>query len=237
VEICGFYLFAGLVLEEGMSENHVLPQQRVLFAPAPEISRFIGVPRLLVQRAAHKPQAPALVCGGRSVSYGELELRSAALARRLHALEMGPESVVAVFLERSPEALVALMGILRAGCTYLPLDPDYPHERLAWMLEDSGASVVLTRDGLRSSLPGAAPLVLSIDGFAEGSFAAAPEPRAIDAADPRGLAYLLYTSGSTGRPKGVGVSHAALLHHVQAMSRAYRLVPRDRVLQFASLSG
>jgi amino acid adenylation domain-containing protein len=222
-----------------MAQHWVFPEQRELFTPTPEVAHFAGVHRLIAERAAQNPKAPALVCAGRSLSYSELEVRSAALARRLRALGVGgggPETVVGVYLERSPEALVAMLGILRAGGTYLPLDPLYPRERLTFMLEDSGAAVLVTREGLRAELPSASPLVVCLDGVGEGSSVSAAGAAGIDAVDPSGLAYILYTSGSSGRPKGVGISHAALLHHAQAMVRAYRLVPRDRVLQFASLS-
>jgi len=220
-----------------MAHHWVFPEQRELFTSTPEVVHFAGVHRLIAERATQTPKAPALVCAGRSLTYSEMEARSAALARRLRALGVGgggPETVVGVYLERSPEALVALLGVLRAGGTYLPLDPLYPRERLAFMLEDSGAAVLVTREGLRAELPAASsPLVVCLDGPGEVSSPAAFE---IDAVDPASLAYILYTSGSSGRPKGVGISHAALLHHAQAMVRAYRLVPRDRVLQFASLS-
>ncbi|HVS00394.1 MAG TPA: amino acid adenylation domain-containing protein [Thermoanaerobaculia bacterium] len=214
-------------------DSFVVPGQRVLLDRVSEGSGFAGIHRRIVWRAALTPEAPAVACGDRSLSYEELEVRSAALACRLRALGVGPETVVGVHLERSPDAVVALLGVLRAGGAYLPLDPAYPRERLAYMLEDSGAAALVTREELRAGLPGRVPLVLSIDGAGEGSGPRTPE---IDEAEPESLAYVLYTSGSSGRPKGVGISHAALAHHAAAMARSFGLATRDRVLQFAALS-
>ena len=180
--------------------------------------------------------APAVLGGGRPWSHGELAARSAALARRLQGIGVGPEVVVGLCLDRSPEMVAALLGILRAGGAYLPLDLSLPRERLAWMLRDAGAAVLVTRGSLLPDLAGLAdalPRVL-IDGLEMEE--TVEEEWEIPDPDPASLAYVLYTSGSTGRPKGVGVSRAALTHHAAAMGRLYGLAPGDRVLQFASLS-
>ncbi|HYG62213.1 MAG TPA: amino acid adenylation domain-containing protein, partial [Thermoanaerobaculia bacterium] len=196
-------------------------------------SGFAGIHQRIALRAERAPEAPALVCGDRCLTFEDLEVRTAALARRLRALGVGPESIVGVHLERSPDAVVALLAVLRAGGAYLPLDPSYPRERLSYMLADSGAAALVTREGLRGSLPQEVPLVLCVDGVGEGSGALLPE---LEEAGPESLAYVLYTSGTSGRPKGVGISHRSLAHHAEAVARAFGLGPRDRVLQFSSLS-
>ncbi|HSK80241.1 MAG TPA: amino acid adenylation domain-containing protein, partial [Thermoanaerobaculia bacterium] len=163
------------------------------------------------------PWAPALVQGEESLSYGELEARVEALATRLRAHGVGPEVVVGIFLERSFDLVVALLAVLRAGGAYLPLDPAYPEERIAFLIQDSGAKHVITRETLKAA----------------GSAGIPAGPLTSPSSS---LAYVLYTSGSTGRPKGVGVPRSALAHHAEVMARRYGLGPGDRVLQFASVS-
>ena len=122
---------------------------------------------------------------------------------------MGPDGRVAIALERSPEMIVALLGTLKAGGAYVPLDPDYPAERLAFMLEDSGASILLTQASLRERLPGGAERTLCLD-TERAWLARQPLTNPGRAVSPRNLAYVIYTSGSTGRPKGVAVEHRGL---------------------------
>jgi amino acid adenylation domain-containing protein len=168
---------------------------------------------LFAEQARRTPRAVALVHGGDSLDYAELDHRASRLARRLRAFGVGPEVRVGICVERSPEMVAALLGVLKAGGAYVPLDPEYPRERLAFMLEDSGASVLLAQDHLRDRLPALPGLsVLSPEGEPDAA-GSAPEPEVdVDAAN---LAYLVYTSGSTGRSKGVAITHgsaAALLH-------------------------
>src|SRR5262249_21246457 len=158
---------------------------------------------------------------------------------------VGPETMVGVSLERSAELIVALLGIWKAGGAYLPLDPDYPAERLGFMLRDAGARVVLTTGSLAERLAG----VLAEDG---ARLVARDAPRlatrlsalpgeAIEAGErlaaltPATLAYVIYTSGSTGQPKGVEVDHGSLGSMAAAIGSAYGLVARDRMLQLASV--
>jgi amino acid adenylation domain-containing protein len=147
--------------------------------PAPEI----GLHQLVAAQAERTPDAVAVIGEAESVTYRELMDRAGRLARHLAALGAGPERIVGVRMERKPDLVASLLGVLQSGAAYLPLDPAYPEERLAFMLEDSGAEIVVTGD-----LPGTAgapPAVFSSDN----------------------LAYLIYTSGSTGRPKAVAVEH------------------------------
>jgi non-ribosomal peptide synthetase component F len=175
--------------------------------------------------------------GGERLSYGEIDRRSSRLAHFLVRQGVGPEIPVGVCLERSPELLVALLAVLKAGGVYLPLDPAYPAERLAFMLEDSGAPLVLVRESLAAEVPSghwkAVPLN-ALEGLlaTEERGATAFVSRAL----PESLAYLIYTSGSTGRPKGVGVSHAAAAEHVEAAAALFDFREDDSVLCFASPS-
>ncbi|MCC6858504.1 MAG: amino acid adenylation domain-containing protein [Bryobacterales bacterium] len=165
--------------------------------------------------AGRAPDAPALVFEGQRLTYGELNARARRLAGELRDLGAGPETLVAISLPRSVEMIVSILGVLQAGCAYLPMDPDYPPERLAFMLEDSGAAVLIDRTGLQ---------VRRAPSFA-------PAPLAL-----RNLAYVIYTSGSTGRPKGVMLHHEGLANLVRAQTRGFGVGPDSRVLQFASFS-
>ncbi|MEA2691015.1 MAG: hypothetical protein QOJ16_402, partial [Acidobacteriota bacterium] len=167
--------------------------------PAPQGT----TPERILARAAERPDATALACGEERVSYGELAARAGRLARHLRSLGVGPEVLVGIATLRSPAMVVGLLGIWLAGGAYLPLDPAYPPERLALMLADSGAPVLLTEERLLPILPPHAARTVCLDrDWPEISRAAAgPDLRA--PAAPAGLAYVLYTSGSTGRPKGV----------------------------------
>ena len=171
--------------------------------------------------------------GAEPLTYAALEKRANHLAHRLAGLGVGPESRVALYLERSPEMLVALLAVLKAGGCYVPVDPAYPADRVRLMLDDCGARVVLTRDGLVSGLPETGATVLAVEPRGTAGEADAP-PRV--AVEPDHAAYVIYTSGSTGRPKGVVVSHRGLAGYAAAAVDLYGIAPGDRVLQFASLS-
>jgi amino acid adenylation domain-containing protein len=163
---------------------------------------------LFQAQAERAPEATALVHGGERLSYRQLDDRACRLARRLRALGIGPEVRVAVLAERSPRMVVALLAILEAGGCYVPLDPSYPRERLSFMLEDSGAALLLAEPGLAGELPAFAGRVELLGGDESGAADAARLPRA---AGPGNLAYLIYTSGSTGRPKAVAIEHRSPL--------------------------
>jgi amino acid adenylation domain-containing protein len=159
------------------------------------------------RRAAERPEAPAVTFGGDTLSYGELNARANRLAHRLRALGVGPETRVGVCLERSAELVVAILAVLKAGGGYVPLDPAYPAERIAFVLEDAGAPVVVATSGVLDRLPGFGGAALRVDADAETIAAESAENVAADAG-PDSLAYVIYTSGSTGKPKGVEVTHA-----------------------------
>ncbi|MET0396224.1 MAG: condensation domain-containing protein, partial [Longimicrobiaceae bacterium] len=164
------------------------------------------VHELFAGQAARTPDAAALTFGSGSVTYAELDRRSDALARRLAALGVGPEARVGICVERSPEMVVGLLAVLKAGGAYVPLDPAYPAERLAFMLADSGARVLLTQERLRGRLPECEIERVVLDGEVAGD-GDAPLPADVSA---ESLAYVIYTSGSTGLPKGTEVPHRAI---------------------------
>lgn len=161
-------------------------------------------------QARRTPEAIALVHREQALTYRELNQRANHLARHLQSLGLGPETSAGIYLPRSLDLVIALLGVLKAGAAYVPLDPSYPRERLGWMLEDAQAAVVLTHQALRASLPSHAAQVVCLDTPECLPGATAPHgPDANVTSDvaPHNLAYVLFTSGSSGRPKGVMVEH------------------------------
>ncbi len=201
-------------------------------APYPDQACFH---HLFAAQAARTPDAPAVTFEGQSLTYAQLERRANQLAHHLRARGVGPETLVGVCVERSLPMIVAILGVMKAGGAYLPLDPAYPQERLAFMLADARPALVLTQERLASGLPvGQVPL-LRLDAdwptIAQGS-----ESPPKSGATPDNLAYVIYTSGSTGRPKGVLVPHRGLCNVSQAQVQTFDVRPGDRVAQFSSLN-
>ena len=164
------------------------------------------VHELFEAQVERTPEAEALVFGEQRLSYRALNDKANHLAHHLRSLGVGPEALVGLCVERSVEMVVGMLGILKAGGAYVPLDPSYPRERLAFMLEDAGASVLLTQERLLDSLPEHGARRLCLDtGWEAISRESAENPRR--AAGPGNLAYVIYTSGSTGKPKGVAIEH------------------------------
>jgi amino acid adenylation domain-containing protein/non-ribosomal peptide synthase protein (TIGR01720 family) len=199
---------------------------------------YVGVIAHIEAQAAQAPSAVAMLWGDERISYGELNARANQLARRLRQWDVGPDRLVGIALARSPEMMVALLAVLKAGGAYLPLDPDYPAERLAHMLRDSAATLLLTQSALLEPL---AP-VLHETGVEAWCIDEASLPAGEDTGNlnveihPDSLAYVIYTSGSTGIPKGVAVTHGPLAMHCEAIGRLYRMTCRDRELQTASIN-
>jgi amino acid adenylation domain-containing protein len=200
-----------------------------------------GIHALVKEQAIRNPDAIALVFGDRHLSFAELDAGAGRLARRLRRLGVGPEVPVGLCAERSPEMVIAMLGILQAGGAYLSLDPAYPKERLAFMLEDAfaqiAAPVLLTQRDIVGRLPGdgafARSTFLWLDERLEENGEGGDLP---ESAAESQLAYLVYTSGSTGRPKAVAVSHLGLPNLAAAQGKAFDVGLGDRVLQFASPS-
>jgi amino acid adenylation domain-containing protein len=193
---------------------------------------------LWARQVAATPDAVAVIAGADRVTYAELDRRAGALAGRLRARGVGPESLVGIWLERSVDQVVALLGVLKAGGAYVPLDPTYPAERLRHMVEDSGVRLAIADEatallpaGLTSVPPqcpeGPLQDVQRLEGVLQGMPADA---------EPGNLAYLIYTSGSTGRPKGVAVTHASISAFLETMAVEPGLTAADRVLGLTPLS-
>src|SRR5579871_4398122 len=181
------------------------------------------------------PDLMAVEAGGRGFTYRQLNQRSNQLARYLKELGVGPESLVGLYVERSPEMIVGLLGILKAGGAYLPLDPGYPKERLHYMLEDSGAAVLLTQSSLSGQLSFAGTTVVLDEGVDYDRIVCQGESNLREVVSPENLAYLIYTSGSTGKPKAVMVQHGGACNLPGAQQQMFQVEPGGRVLQFAAL--
>ncbi|HLL46626.1 MAG TPA: amino acid adenylation domain-containing protein, partial [Longimicrobiaceae bacterium] len=175
-------------------------------AAARDFPRESCVHERFAAQAARTPAGVAVSCEGESLSYAGLERRSNRLAHHLRSLGVGPETRVALCLERAPELVVAVLAVLKAGGAYVPVDPAYPAERIAHVLADSGARVLLTRTPLLERLPGHTAAVLCLDRDAEAIAAQPSDAPEVEVA-PEGAAYVIYTSGSTGKPKGCVVEH------------------------------
>ena len=193
---------------------------------------------LVAEQVARTPDAPAVVFEDKFLSYSDLDGRANQLARLLRDRGVGPDTLVAVCMERSLEMVVALLGALKAGGAYLPLDPSYPAERLQYMLEDAAPRVVLTQHKLRDALPVTQSEVIELDTHCgeisrqSGRRLAASELRL----SSQQLVYVIYTSGSTGKPKGVAMTHRSMVNLIEWHRQVFPESEGRRVLQFAALS-
>ena len=207
-----------------------LPQARIeqarVQAPATDLVQGF------MAQVLRQPHAVALICDGRELTYAALNRQVDALAAHVQGRGIGPETLVAVALPRSEQTIVAFLAVLKAGAAYVPLDLDYPAERLAFMLADSGASLLLCNSDvdLRVAFSAATPRLL-LDQLS----GQAPLPRAVESLAGH-LAYLIYTSGSTGQPKGVAVARQPIARHCQGIIDLYGLNPDSRELHFMSFA-
>jgi amino acid adenylation domain-containing protein/non-ribosomal peptide synthase protein (TIGR01720 family) len=207
----------------GILADPAQPISQLPLLSAPELTRLLTawndtrslyprakcVHQLFEEQVRRTPLSTALVCDEVRLSYAELNARADRVALQLQALGVGPESLVAILLERSVEMVVALLAVLKAGAAYVPADLAYPPERLAFMLEDAQVAVLLTHSRLTQILPGSEVTVLCLDQLQDELFAADDtlQPTPAGLVSEGNLAYVVYTSGSTGRPKGVALTH------------------------------
>ncbi|NIF29958.1 amino acid adenylation domain-containing protein [Pantoea sp. Tr-811] len=194
-----------------------------------------SLPRLAQRIAEHAllcPDAEAVVCGGHKLSYAQLDEQANRLANQLIALGAAPERTIGIALERSVDVIVAFLAVMKTGAAYVPLDIDYPQERLQWIVEDSGMHLLLTSSGIRNRFSKTQSCV-EIDRLPVSEQSTqAPTPLV----DGDNLAYLIYTSGSTGKPKGVAVSQDQIRMHCEAIAELYEMDTATRELLFMSFA-
>ncbi len=217
-----------LELLDGEQRREVLGDGERTAAPFPDLC----LDELFARRARAMPEAAALVAGERVVTYGALDRWAGAIAAELDRRGAGPEVCVAVFLERSPAAIAALLGILRAGAAYVALNPAHPPGRLASLFAEARPGLVVTSRGLRHLLPATAAEVVEVEAIDRNAAGGRELPRAC----PDDLAYVVYTSGSTGRPKGVAVPHRGVVNYLSFVLSAYGIGAGDVVLQLTDLT-
>ena len=197
--------------------------------------RHVCLPQLLEDSFARNPHATAVECLGQSLTYADLDVRSNQIARILLRKGAGPHVLVGLCLERSVEMVVALLGILKAGAAYVPLDPSYPSDRIKYVLDDARVKILVTQPGLTTSLPPTSAEIVTVD----------PEWREFHSEDPGpvaagiesdNLAYVIYTSGSTGRPKGVQLEHRSVVNFLCSMRRNPGMTASDVLVAVTTLS-
>nr|WP_248386495.1 AMP-binding protein [Vibrio sp. ED004] len=193
---------------------------------------------LVTEQAVKCPNSIALKHQNESMSYLELETRSNQLAHSILSQKTTSKSPIGVMMERGVDMIVSMIAVLKAGAPFLPLDPDYPTERLNFMLEDSGAELLLTHSKSRSRCTDA---LNSSDGVTQfcvesAELSGLPSDNSFKRPLAEELAYIIYTSGSTGKPKGVTISHEGLSMHVQTIGQRYGMSEDDVELHFASIS-
>ncbi len=210
-----------------------ISQQERMLSPFDQRSPgATAVPDLVAARVRTTPDALAFTAGGEALTYRELDRRASRLAHRLRSLGVGADVLVGVCLPRSLDLAVALLGVLKAGGAYVPLDPAYPPERLAFMLDDAEAPVLVSTRALTRRLPVGGWELVELDAPESGAHPAEAPSLEVSPGD---LAYVIYTSGSTGRPKGVEITHGGLANLVAWHNDAFRVTAADRASHVAGV--
>ncbi|MCO5994849.1 non-ribosomal peptide synthetase [Actinoallomurus rhizosphaericola] len=214
-------------LLDGAERRRVLEEWNATACPVPAVT----LADLFEAQAARTPDAVALVYEGVELTYAEFDARVNRLAHYLAECGIGPERFVALALPRSLELPVAMYAVIKAGAAYVPVDPDHPADRLAYVLADTRPAVVVTTTGLAGRLPADLPLLILDDPGVREELEALPATAPDRSVSAGHAAYVIYTSGSTGRPKGVVVPHAGIVNRLLWMQAEYGLRPGDRVVQ------
>ncbi len=201
---------------------------------AQDYPRGSTVHGLFTAQVARTPDKVAVRCGSQTLSYSQLDLASAKLAARLHSLGVKPGVMIGLFVDRSVEMVVGLLGILKAGAAYVPMDPAFPAERLGMMIEDAAMPIIVTQSPLAPNLPTHAAKLILLDRPDDAGTPSTTKPG--DAASANDVAYVIFTSGSTGRPKGVQITHRAVVNFLTSMRREPGLVANDVLLCVTTLS-
>lgn len=240
-ELNGLYeqVLRGMVAnpETKISEIELLSeaeQQRLLTdwnATEVETPREKLLHELVAEAAAAHADSTAVVCGENELGYGELNRLANGVAKSLVAAGVEPGDNVGVLINRSPEMVAALLGALKAGATYVPLDPEFPEQRLTLMLEDAAPKVLLTSRELAGELPSGDWTIQSMEDLEPSA-----DPPTVSGLTPESLAYLIYTSGSTGTPKGVEIPHRAAVNFLTSMLAEPGMTAKDRLLAVTTLS-
>src|SRR5436190_444067 len=186
--------------------------------------------QLFEEQVERTPDVVSVVFEGQSLTYRELNTRANQLSHHLRSLGVGPDALVGVYMERSLEMIIALLGSLKAGGAYVPIDPNDPPERVAFMIADAGASVLLTQGRLVANLPSHSAHVLVLDENGD-KISHEKKAKCCDGTTSENLAYMIYTSGSTGQPKGALNTHRGICNRLLWMQEQYRLGSADVVLQ------
>jgi amino acid adenylation domain-containing protein len=198
-----------------------------------EYPRHRCVHQLFEEQVGRTPDATALVFGNQELSYRELNSRANQLAHHLLKLGVGPDSLVGICVQRSPDMIAGLLGIWKAGGAYVPLDPQYPLDRLSFMVEDSGLNVLITEEPFRPKFPGYKGQLVYVNSEA---IRGERSENCSGGAKPENLAYVIYTSGSTGKPKGVQICHQSLVNFLVSMRSSPGVGPEDTLLAVTTIS-
>lgn len=199
-----------------------------------EFPRDLCLHQLFEQQAARLPDAMAVMFEGASLTYAQLDRRATRVAHQLKRCGVGPGSLVGLCLNRSPGLIVGILGILKAGAAYVPLDPVHPSVRLEMILQDAGVSIILTEDSLTPRLPEKSAIHVLLERLEGMAMDAGPGDEGGPVGTPEGRAYAMFTSGSTGRPKGVPIRHRSVVSLITAFQRLLPMEPGMRFLGVAS---
>ncbi|WP_116895900.1 non-ribosomal peptide synthetase, partial [Pseudomonas syringae] len=220
-------------LLDAVEREHLLVELNDNDVPYPQ---DCTIHQLFEEKVQAQPDAIAVAFEAQRLSYAELNRQANRLAHHLIGLGIGPDDRVAICVERGVEMMIGLLGVLKAGAAYVPLDPAYPAERLAYMINDSQPTALLTQRDLQKRLPTLAlPLVL-LDDDQRNTFTERDDNPVVEALGVRNLAYVIYTSGSTGNPKGVMIEHRGLVNYSVDAARLFGLSQSDTVLQQNTLN-